>query len=510
MFFRSHQNKVLTDKDTIVVADFDNKTGDAVFDDTLKTALTVALNQSPFLNVLSGNRVDATLQLMRRPTITVLTPDAAREVCLRANSKAWIGGSISNIGSEYVIGLRAVGCQNGDTLAQNQVTAANKENVLGALGVAASKLRGELGESLSNVQKFDVPLSQATTSSLEALNAYSIGIKTVREAGMSEALPFYQHAVELDPNFASGYTALGMMYDGLREYNRAKECFTKAYALREHVSERERFEIESMYYSDVTGNLESAARVFREWLISYPHDYAALGNLALTYGSLGSYDQAARAAGESLKYDPNDGIGYVDLAAYQMALDQFPESRKTIQQGFDRKLDDELLHAILYLLAFLNGDEHSMLAQVTWSEGKSEAVPILLAMQSSKEGYYGHWKKARELNRLAVESLERVGRKERAANERMTAALRDVAFGEIAEPQEAAISILSQPIVGDHAKEEGALIFAWGGRLREPRRWFTASPRIGRRQRSYNLSFFPLSALRSNCSRRRPSGALSC
>ncbi len=455
--------KKLSERDTIVLADFDNKTGDPIFDDTLKQALSTALRQSPFLDVLSGNRADAMLQLMRRPVNTVLTPDLTREVCLRANSKAWIEGSISNIGSEYVIGLRAVGCQNGDTLAQNQVTAANKENVLDALGVAASKLRGGLGESLSNVQKFDVPLSQASTSSLEALKALSIGNKILRETGTSAALPFYQHAVELDPNFASGYSALGKMYFNLREPSRAKEFFTKAYFLREHVSERERFDIESMYYSDVTGNLERAVRVFREWVISYPHDEIALGNLAITYGSLGNYDQAASAASESLQQNSNDAIAYLDLAAYQMALDQVPQSHKTIQDAFDRKLDDELFHPLLYSLAFLSNDEQSMATQVTWSEGKSETVPILLAMQSSKEGYYGHWKKARELNRLAVESLKRVGRKERAVNESMTAALREAALGHLSEAREVAISLLSQPNVGDYAKEDGALIFAWVG-----------------------------------------------
>ena len=453
----------LTEKDTIVLADFVNSTGDPIFDDTLKQALSTALRQSPLLNVLSENQVGATLQLMSRPKNAPLTPEVSREVCLRANSKAWIRGSISSIGTEYVIGLKAVNCQNGDTLAQNQVTAASKEKVLDALGMAAGRLRAELGESLANVQKFDAPLSQASTASLDALKAYSIGTKALHEKGTDAALPFFQHAVELDPDFASAYDALGKMYFNLREYNRAKEFMTKAYALREHASERERFDIESGYCSFVTGNLEDAVRVFKEWLTSYPGDETALGNLGLAYGSLGDYDEAASVTIESLQRSPNDSIGYLNAAAYQMALDRVPEARKTIQQALDRKLDSVILHAILYSLAFLSNDEPTMTAQVTWSQGKSETVPILLAMQSSKEGYFGRGKKARELNRLAVESLERLGRKERALNERMTAVLRDVAFGDVAEPRKAAISVLSQPIVGNYAKQEGALLFAWLG-----------------------------------------------
>jgi eukaryotic-like serine/threonine-protein kinase len=201
-YFYLHRAPKLTDKDTVVLADFANSTGDPIFDDTLKQALAASLRQSPFLNVLSDNKVSATLQLMTRPANMRLTPEIAREVCQRADSKAWIGGSIVGIGSEYVVGLKAVNCLNGETLAQEQVTTAAKEKVLDALGEAASKMRGELGESLATVKKFDVPLSQSTTSSLEALKALSLGRRTLQERGLTAAIPFYQHAVELDPNFA--------------------------------------------------------------------------------------------------------------------------------------------------------------------------------------------------------------------------------------------------------------------------------------------------------------------
>ena len=227
-------------EDTIVLADFANSTGDAVFDDTLKTALSVSLRQSPFLNVLSDSEVAKTLQQMTRPADTKLTPEVARELCQRAGSKAYIAGSIASLGSEYVLGLKAVNCQSGDTLAQEQVTAASKEKVLDALGEAASKLRGELGESLATVQKFDVPLEQATTSSLEALKAFSLGRKARNEKGAAAALPYHQRAIELDPNFAMGYGAVGTDYTNLGELGRASEYFTKAFQLREHASEREK------------------------------------------------------------------------------------------------------------------------------------------------------------------------------------------------------------------------------------------------------------------------------
>ena len=242
--------QALTEKDTIVLADFANSTGDAIFDDTLKTALNVSLRQSPFLNVLSDSEVAKTLQLMTRPASTKLTPEVARELCQRAGSKAYLAGSIGSLGSEYVLGLKAVNCQSGDTLAEEQVTAASKEKVLDALGEAASKLRGELGESLATVQKFDVPLEQATTSSLEALKAYSLGEKANNEKGAAAALPYDQRAIQLDPNFAMGYAAVGGDYFTLGELGRASEYFTKAFQLREHASEREKLEITADYYRE--------------------------------------------------------------------------------------------------------------------------------------------------------------------------------------------------------------------------------------------------------------------
>ena len=287
-----HRLPKLTDKDTIVLADFANSTGDAVFDDTLKTALNLSLRQSPFLNVLSDSEVAKTLQEMTRPASTKLTSEVTREVCQRAGSKAYITGSIATLGSEYVLGLKAVNCQSGDTLAQEQVTAASKEKVLDALGEAASKLRGELGESLATVQKFDVPLSEATTSSLEALKAYTLGENAHREKGISAALPYHQRAVELDPNFAMGYEEMGKDYSTLGEVGRASEYFTKAFQLREHASEREKLDITAGYYANVTGELNKAVQTYQEEIEAYPRDYRAHLDLGNQYLSLGQYEKA--------------------------------------------------------------------------------------------------------------------------------------------------------------------------------------------------------------------------
>src|ERR1035437_712230 len=279
LYYHSHQTKPLTDKDTVVLADFANSTGDPVFDDTLKTALSVALNQSPFLNVLSENKVAATLQLMAPPASTVLTPEVTRELCQRADGKVYIAGSIAAMGNNYVLGLKAVNCQNGDLLAQEQVTATAKERVLDSLGEAATRLRGQLGESLATVQKFDVPLEQATTSSLEALKAYSLAAKATNEKGAAAGLPHDLDAIQLDPNFAMGYRSVGLDYYSRGELGRASEYFTKAFELRKHASEREGLTISADYYSTVTGELDKVIQTYERLIECYSHNAGFLNSL---------------------------------------------------------------------------------------------------------------------------------------------------------------------------------------------------------------------------------------
>ena len=352
LYYRSRQHAahVLTDKDTIVLTDFANSTGDAIFDDTLKTALTVSLRQSPFLNVLSDSEVTKTLKLMTRPADTKLTPEAARELCQRAGSKAYIAGTIASLGTQYVLGLKAVNCQSGDTLAQEQVTAASKEKVLDALGEAASKLRSELGESLATVQKFAVPLEQATTSSLEGLKAYTLGRKADDERGKAAALPYDQRAIELDPNFAMAYWAVGIDYSSRGEVARSSEYFVKAFQLREHISEREKLVITADYYSWVTGELDKAAQTYQEEIESYPRDGPGHNGLGVVYAELGQYEKAMELTRQAVRLEPDSGDALFNLVVYILALQRFDEARQIIREGKGRDL-----HVDLYTLAFLGG-----------------------------------------------------------------------------------------------------------------------------------------------------------
>jgi tetratricopeptide (TPR) repeat protein len=273
LYYRSHQqSKRLTDKDTIVLSDFDNKTGDAVFDDTLKQGLSVQLEQSPFLALVSERKVNETLKLMGRSAGDRLTPEVTHEVCQRTGSKAMLASSIAMLGSQYVIGLKAVNCNTGDVLVEAQEQAAGKETVLKALDNAAVSLRGKLGESLSSVEKYATPVEEATTPSLEALKAYSLGLRTIYAKGFTGALPFFKRAVELDPNFALAYAWMAQIYNIQNEVGRADENAYKAYELREKVSERERFFIEGSYYLNATGELEKATQTYELWQQTYPRD----------------------------------------------------------------------------------------------------------------------------------------------------------------------------------------------------------------------------------------------
>jgi serine/threonine protein kinase len=453
--------QALTDKDTIVLSDFTNTTGDAIFDDTLKTALNVSLRQSPFLNVLSDSEVAKTLQQMTRPADTKLTPGVARELCQRAGSKAYLAGTIGSLGSEYVLGLKAVNCRSGDTLAEEQVTAASKEKVLDTLGVAATKLRGELGESLATVQKLDVPLDQATTSSLEALKAYSLGEKADNEKGPAAALPYHQRAIQLDPNFAMGYDAVGGEYGNLGELGRASEYFTKAFQLREHASEREKLRIAADYYTNVTGELDKAAQTYQETIESYPRSDATYNNLGTLYAAQGQYEKAAEITRQALA--PDLVSQYDNLANYALALQRFDEARQIIHETQARKLDDYILHNALYALAFLGGDSAAMAEQQQWFAGKPDYENFGLALTSDTEAYAGHVGKARELTKRAVNSAIRADSKESGAIWQANAALQQAAYGNATEARQSATEALKLASTSQGVESEAALAFAMAG-----------------------------------------------
>jgi tetratricopeptide (TPR) repeat protein len=464
LYYRWHrQTQRLTDRDTIVLTDFANSTGDPVFDDTLKTALTVSLRQSPFLNVLSDSQVAKTLKLMTRPVSTKLTPDLAHDLCQRAGSKAYVAGAIGSLGSEYVLALKAVNCQSSDTLAEEQVTAASKEKVLDALGKAASKLRGELGESLATVQRFDVPLADATTSSLEALQAYSLGKRILSEKGAAAALPYHQHAIELDPNFAMAYRALGGDYNSLGQLGRASEYFTKAFQLREHASEREKLDITADYYSNVTGEVDKAIQTYQEEIESYPRTVGAYTELGTVFVLLGQYEKAAEITMQAVRLAPDHVSSYENLANCALALQRFDEARQMIHEAQARKLNDNVMHNLLYALAFLGADSTAMTEQLQWFAGKPDFENWGLALASDTEAYRGHLRKARELTKLSVDSAVRADSRENGAIWQAIAAQREAAFGNPAESRQSAAEALKLASGSQGVQSEAALAFAMAG-----------------------------------------------
>jgi tetratricopeptide (TPR) repeat protein len=430
LYYRSHQqSNRLTEKDTIVLSDFDNKTGDSVFDDTLKQGLSVQLEQSPFLDLISERRVNETLKLMGRSPDDRLTANVTRDVCQRTGSKAMLTGSIAGLGSQYVIGLKAVSCNTGDVLAEAQEQAAGKEAVLKALDNAAISLRSKLGESLSSVEKYATPVEEATTPSLEALKAYSLGVKTNYAKGGTASLPFFKRALELDPNFAMAYVAMSGVYSDLIEIRRAAENARKAYELREKVSERERFSIEGSYYRVATGELEKATQTEELWQQTYPRDdlpYIVLGDIS---GRLGNWEKALEEYRAALRLDPNIVVNYANLGQTYMALSRLEEAEAVYKQAEERKLEGEFLLQSHYWLAFLKGDVAQMAQLVSAAMGKPGAEDLLLATQADTEGWHGKLKNAHELTRRAMDSAESNEAKESAAAYQAAAALREVESG---------------------------------------------------------------------------------
>ena len=430
LYFRSRQATTrLTDKDTIVLSDFNNQTGDSVFDDTLKQGLSVQLEQSPFLDLLSERKVNETLKLMGRPAGDRLTPEVTHEVCQRTGSKAMLTGSIAGLGSQYVIGLKAVNCNTGDVLAEAQEQAAGKEAVLKALDAAAVSLRSKLGESLSTVQKYATPVEEATTPSLEALKAYSLGAKTGDAKGHTAARPFLKRAADLDPNFAMAYAKIGAGYFYLNEGGRGAEYARKAYELREKVSERERFYIEGGYYVRATGELEKAAQTYELWQQTYPRDDVPHIYLGIISADLGNWEKSLEEYREALRLDPNMGMNYLDLGNAYAGLNRLDEAEAVYKQAEERKLESELLLVNRYQLAFLKGDEAQMAQWVSAAKGKPGAEDLLLASQADTEGWYGKLKSAHELTGRAMDSAEHNDAKESAAAYQAEAALREVEAG---------------------------------------------------------------------------------
>jgi len=468
LFWRS-KTAGLTEKDTIVVADFANTTGDSVFDTTLKQAVAVDLEQSPFLNVLPDSKVNGTLRLMGRSPSDRVTEELAREICLRAGSKALLAGSIATFGSHYAIGLKAVGCRSGDSLGSAEAEAESREKVLQALGEATKALRSKLGESLASIQKFDKPLQQATTPSLEALQAYSEGQRMWSEKGDAASLPFLKRAIELDPNFARAYAALAVRYGNLNQADLAIRNVKKAYELRERVSEREKYYISAQYYVFATGEIEKANQQYELWVQSYPSDETPHVNLGNNYGLLGQYEKAAAEAREALRYEGNDVVSYSNLAQDYLALNRLDEAKATLAEAMSRKLDDPFLRLYTYSVAFLQNDAAAMQRQFDWASGKPGAEDVLLSAQSDTEAFHGRLQKAREFSRRAVESANRNDARETAAVWQVDAALREAQFGNPAQARQAADAAL-RLAAGRDVQMLAALALAQAGEIPQAQR----------------------------------------
>ena len=429
-FDRSRQKHALSTTDTVVVADFANSTGDPVFDDTLKQALLIQLSQSPFLDVLSEQKTNHMLQLMGRSSGDRLTPDLAQEVCQRTQSKAMLIGSIASLGSEYVIGLRAVDCESGESVAQEQETAVSKEAVLKTLDSAASKIREKLGESLASIEKFNTPLEQITTPSLQALKMCSVGFRTMNTKSQAEAIPFFQHALELDPNFAAAYVGLGTTYSNMGESGLAIQYIRKAYEIpKERVSPRERYYISAHYYDTVTGELEKAEKTYKLWAQDFPRDYGAHVNLGYVHGLLGENDKALAEDLETTRVNPDLGIAWANLIQIYTQLGRLNDAKTAYQQAVTRKLDGDSAHLNRYAVAFLEGDAAEMQRQLTWGTGKAGVEDFFFSYESDMDAYSGRLRKARGATQQAIDSARRNDEKETAAQWQLNGAIREAEFG---------------------------------------------------------------------------------
>jgi eukaryotic-like serine/threonine-protein kinase len=429
-YFYLHRAPVLTEKDSIVVAAFANSTGDPVFDGTLRQGLSAQLEQSPFLNLVSDELVAQTLALMNQPKQARLTPELARDLCQRTDSAATIEGSISSLGSQYVLGLRAVNCRTGELLAEAQTTATGKEQVLNALGDAAAKIRAKLGESLASVKKYDALPENVTTPSLDALQAYALGNQTSDVANdYTAAIPLFEQAISLDPNFAMAYLRLGQSYQPLGEMNLCAENTRKAYELRERTSESEKLAISSFYELVVTGNLEAARTSYQLWAQTYPRDEEPPESLWITYTFMGDYDKGHAAALQAEKNNSASGNNLVNLIYSYQWINQLDQGTETAREGRKRNADSPWVPLVLYVIDFLEHDTAGMEQQAASATGKIGVDDQILFLESETAAYYGAFAKAQELTQRSADSAQRINEKETAAEYQAHDAVREALVG---------------------------------------------------------------------------------
>jgi len=426
-FLYQHRKPALTEKDTLLLADFTNTTGDAVFDGTLKQALAVQLEQSPFLNIMSQQRVRETLGFMGRSPDERLTNQLARDVCQRAGIKAMLSGSISTLGNHYVIDLQALNCATGDSIAHEQAEAENKDVILKSLGQAATSLRAKLGESLSSIQKFDTPLEEATTSSLEALKMFNLA-ETQRITSEVAAIPFYKKAIELDPNFAFAYARLAQVYANSSEGESAAQYAKQAFERRQRASEKERLYISTRYYQIVTGEMDKAMEAFRLWEQSYSRDPTPYVNLGVSYDFLGQRAQAAQQFQEAMRLNPSNPFSYENLTGDYLAFGRYDEAKAIAQQAVSHKADHVALHWMVYEIGLIQGDSAAMQREVQWSTGRPDEI-LMKANLASVEAFYGRRSKALQMYQQVFEAAQRAGLKGNAAQALLNESTAEIMMG---------------------------------------------------------------------------------
>jgi eukaryotic-like serine/threonine-protein kinase len=427
-FYFSHRTPALTEKDTVLLADFINTTGEPVFDGTLKQALAVQLGQSPFLNIFPDERVHDALKYMGRSPDERVTKDVAREICERQGLKAMLVGSISSLGSHYVITLEAINAHTGDAIAREQSEAESKEKVLAALGQAASHLREKLGESLSSIKRYDVPVEEATTSSLEALKNFSLGSEQFRAGHLQEALSFYKRAIELDPNFAMAHARLAVYYGNNGQQELAEQYAKKAFELRDRVSERERYYISEKYYSYITGEIDKTIEVLQAWTRTYPNDYIPHNNLAVNYGFVGRLEDALHEAQQSLRLDSKNFTSRTNVIDSFVRLNRYDEAKQTLAELQAEAPDAAGTHFFSYNFAYLAGDRTALEREAQWFRGKPVESEFL-DLQAAMAAYLGRLREASELAGRSVEMFKSQDRQENASQALLALALTQATFG---------------------------------------------------------------------------------
>jgi len=463
-----HRKPVLAEKDTVVLADFQNSTGDAVFDGTLRQGLAVQLEQSPFLSLISDDRIRNTLALMGKAPDQHLTPEISREICQRTGSAAVLDGSIANLGSQYILGLRAVSCRTGDLLAEEQETAGSREKIFAALDQAASKLRGKLGESLRTVEQHDVPLEEATTSSLQALQAYSMGWKRNASAGAEAGLPFFKQAIEMDPKFAMGYATLALYYGSTGESDLATENIRKAYQLRDHASDREKFFITAYYDGRGTGNEEKAQQICAQWAQVYPRVWTPHAFLSgFIYPVLGRYQNAVEEGHKAVELAPDTYTGYFLLGSNLLYLDRLTEAEDVLRITSERKMENPFLSLLRFDLDFLKGDEAAMQEEVAAAQGKPGSEDWMADREAFALAYRGRLQEARRWSLRAVTLAQQGGHRERAALFEARAALWEGFFGNKSAAQKTALAALALA-KNREVKYGAALALAMSGEASQP------------------------------------------